>query len=362
MIQNFFSENWEQATEKFYKNASNAGELLWCVDSQHKFDIPYSIVGNGPNVVLMISGVNGIQGFYGSAAQNLFLKELAPYFKPEILRRFTFVLVHVVNGWGMQNKMPETLDKQSGALIDINRNIGVDFSKKKKIPKNPIYNRAHNLLVSKPEPQKKLAAIKKNSRQLMAKRENLFRGQHAHKNGLFFGGVQPARESLMTRHILDNVMSGARSLTAINFTTGPCMMPQEVTCDVYSHGDFKKIDYFANLMGGFSVSGVDEVVRHDALPRFLKSQYGNKMPVYSANWCLGTYKNPGTFSDYLLLHAGNARWETENYGKISPYTHGKLIGLWYMDNPLWKDCAMVNTYGMFDAFLHRINHFYGKNR
>ena len=366
MMQCYFSENWEQATEKFYKNASNAGELKWCVDNQHKFDIPYAIIGNGPNVVLMYSGINGIQGYYGSAAQNMFLEAWAPAFKPEFLKKFTFVLIHAINGWGMQNKMPETFDKSTGALVDINRNIGKKLTNKTKIPKNPVYNRAHKLLVSKPERVKKLAAIKRVSEKLRLKREDLFRGQYQHKNGLFFGGTHPARESLMTQRIMDNVMHGAQSLTAIHFTTGPGLTsvhkPISTSFDTYSFGDINKIQHIASLTGGFSATGVDDVVRYDAMPAFLESKYGGKMPVYSANLCIGTYKNPGTFGEFMLLHMGNAHWELENRGQISPYTHKKLVGLWYNDTPLWKNMSMIATDGMYCALLNGLNRYYSHNR
>ena len=47
----YYSENWYQATDKFFKNASGRGDLRWCVADGHDFDIPYVLIGNGPHKV-----------------------------------------------------------------------------------------------------------------------------------------------------------------------------------------------------------------------------------------------------------------------------------------------------------------------
>ena len=128
-MQNYYSENWYDATQRFYKNASRIGGLRWCVSDKTKYDIPYVLIGNGPHKVVINSGVHGIEGYFGSAAQNMFLDQIAPQFDKDILDNYTVALIHVINGWGMQNRMREVRDfAHGGALVDLNRNFGIDFS------------------------------------------------------------------------------------------------------------------------------------------------------------------------------------------------------------------------------------------
>ena len=118
MLKKFYSENWHQATEKFVRNATRAGDVRWAVAKNHQFDIPYVTIGHGPNRVVINSGIHGIEGYFGSAAQNMFLENFAPKLKPELLAKYTFVLIHVINGWGMQNRMREVMDEKRGGLVE----------------------------------------------------------------------------------------------------------------------------------------------------------------------------------------------------------------------------------------------------
>ena len=85
----------------------------------------------------------------------------------KLLDKYTIVLVHVVNGWGMQNRMREVMDKTHGGLVDLNRNFGVDFDNKSALPQNPKYDLAHDLLLSRPDKVQKKNAIKEFQRKNM---------------------------------------------------------------------------------------------------------------------------------------------------------------------------------------------------
>ena len=113
-MQEYYSESWHEATQKFRNKAAKIGAVKWCVANNHNFDIPYILIGNGPHKVVINSGVHGIEGYFGSAAQLLFLDRFASRISPELLKNYTFVLIHVINGWGMQNRMREVMDKKNG--------------------------------------------------------------------------------------------------------------------------------------------------------------------------------------------------------------------------------------------------------
>ena len=222
-MQEYYSENWEQATDNFYKLAIKHGDLRWCVSpNKRSYDISYVIIGDGPNKIVINSGIHGIEGYFGSAAQNLFLDKVAKQIAPGALRRYSIVLIHVVNGWGMDNRMREVLDYINGGLVDLNRNFGVDFSRQYALPQNPKYELAHDLLLSKPDPIKKKNAIK--SFYYRHKDDGVWaaisNGQYKHPCGLFYGGVAPLMENKMTMKIYDEIMQDAVSLISIGLHTG----------------------------------------------------------------------------------------------------------------------------------------------
>ena len=207
-ISKYFSENWYEATEKFRYNASNVGTLYWYLSDKTQYDIRYVMIGIGRHKVVINSGVHGIEGYFGSAAQNMFLTEKVPKFDKDILDNYTIVLIHVINGWGMQNRMREVRDNsKDGALIDLNRNFGIDFHHPDKLPQNPKYDIAHDLLLSQPDEIGKKNALKRFRSEHLHDGvwAAISNGQYKHPYGLFYGGNAPTIENKMTMAIYDNV-------------------------------------------------------------------------------------------------------------------------------------------------------------
>ena len=114
MRQVYYSENWHDATDKFVEFASRLGVVKWKKSPESNFPIPYVSIGNGPNAVVINSGVHGAEGYFGSAAQLMFLNEFAPNLSKDILKKYTITLIHVINGWGMENRMREVLVSEGG--------------------------------------------------------------------------------------------------------------------------------------------------------------------------------------------------------------------------------------------------------
>ena len=154
----------------------------------------------------------------------MFLTEFVPKLSQDILNNYTFALVHVINGWGMQNRMREVRDfNRGGALVDLNRNFNIDFSKPDQLPQNPKYDLAHELLLSEPDDVHKKNAIKdfRNAHINDGVWAAISNGQYVYPYGLFYGGAAPMVENKMAIYIYDDIMSGgAKSLTSIGLHTG----------------------------------------------------------------------------------------------------------------------------------------------
>ncbi len=364
MRDDYYSENWHQATEQFYKRAMQYGDLLWCSANGHAYDIPYVLIGCGPHKVVINSGVHGIEGYYGSAAQNMFLDRFARDLDPEILANYTIVLIHVINGWGMQNRMREVMDNTHGGLVDLNRNFGVDFSKAESLPQNPRYELAHDLLLSKPDKIHKKEAIKAFRRRHLKDGawDAISFGQYRHPYGLFYGGAAPAIENKMTTSIYDNIMKDAKSLTSIGLhtglgrfdrkrgmVTGQLMVshPKRHDSTRFFDNNFTKTPVVSDERAVFGPLLLGDLVD------YLEVRYGAPdIPVYTADFEIGTGEFPIMSPIYKRMDMGDARYDLINNGCIGTDTLNNLTESWYPSDVRWRKAALDKTSVLFSELIN----------
>ena len=365
MTRKYYSENWFEATDKFVKNARANGDIKWCVANKSPYDIPYVTIGHGPNKVVINSGIHGIEGFFGSAAQNMFLDMFAKRLSPEILSHYTIVLIHVINGWGMQNRMREVQDMQTGGLVDLNRNYGVDFSQPAKLPKNRKYMMAHHILLSLPDPVRKKNEIKEYRKKHLndGAWDAISFGQYEEPFGLFYGGRAPCMENKMTMHIYDNIMtSDTQSLTSIGLHTGLGRFYRKrgiVTGDLMvshprAHSTTK---YFDKVFCATNVVSDERAVNGPMLQGdlvdALEARYADRfIPIYTADLEIGTGEFPVMSPIYKRMDMGDARYDLLHGGQINPVTWNNLTESWYPSDEKWRNAALVRVHVMFSELVN----------
>ena len=98
-----FSESYTEAREKFVESArarsdTETTSLLVHVDAQGvEYTIDVAVVrGRRAGIVVVTSGVHGVEGYAGSAIQTQLLRQLK-----ETPDNPTVVLIHAVNPFGM---------------------------------------------------------------------------------------------------------------------------------------------------------------------------------------------------------------------------------------------------------------------
>nr|WP_237179736.1 M14 family metallopeptidase [Paraburkholderia sacchari] len=219
-----FSRNYAEAREKFLGAAARRGLT---VDS-HELPLrgadgetlATDVVLDGPqdasNLLLVISGCHGVEGYCGSAIQTGLL-ELEPAPRCKANATDTAVLyVHAVNPYGFSHTRRVTQEN-----VDLNRNF-VDFSTT--LPDNAGYGEIHDLLLPPEWPPR--AA---NESRLNAFRERVgargFQravslGQYAFDDGLHFGGVAPTWSNETFRKILRQYGAKRRHIASIDIHTG----------------------------------------------------------------------------------------------------------------------------------------------
>lgn len=359
MRQNYYSLNWSDATEKFVRKALVFGNLKFTVSDDSKFDIPWVSIGSGLDKIVINSGVHGIEGFFGSAAQSLFLSEVAPKLSAEFLKKYTLVLIHVINGWGMENRMREVPDPDGG-LVDLNRNFGIDFSNPSNLPKNDKYGQAHKILLSMPHVRK---GEKTKMHKLLEFRRNhlhdgvwdsIMRGQYGEPYGLAYGGATDMPENKMTMHIYDEIMQDAKSLISIGLHTGLGRfykkMGAATLCLQVSHpSDHPNTVKFKEIFQDSLQIAADENAVYSPsllgdLVDCLELRYADKnIPIYTADLEIGTGQWPIRSQVLKRMDMGDARYDLLNYGEINSITRRNLTESWYPSDIGWRRGALQNA-------------------
>ncbi len=366
-MQRYYSEDWHQATDKFVKSASRYNRVRWAVAQDHEFDIPYVSIGCGPNKIVFNSGIHGIEGYFGSAAQLMFLDKFANNLSKDFLQKYTVVLIHVINGWGMQNRMREVMDNVRGGLVDLNRNFGVDFNKTDDLPRNPRYALAHDLLLSKPDKVHKKNAIKAFRAQHLKDGvwAAISNGQYVFPYGLFYGGAAPMIENTMTMKIYDEIMTDASSLISVGFHTGLGRFDRKranASCQLLVSHPRKHVNtqFFDSIFSGIDVIADENAVNGPTLlgdlVDALEQRYSNKnIPIYTADFEIGTGEFPIMSPIYKRMDMGDARYDLLNYGKINQETWDNLTESWYPSDAGWRKSALQGAYIMFNELLDGLN-------
>lgn len=363
----FYSENWFEATQKFVRNANNVGRLSFYKVPNMQYEISCVTIGNGDEKIVINSGVHGIEGYFGSAAQNMFLTKMVSKISDRALDKFSVVLIHVINGWGMQNRMREVMDVKNGGLIDLNRNFGVNFADPTKLPSNPKYAIAHPVLLSKPDKVIKKNAIKKFRQEHLKDGvwAAISHGQYYEPYGLFYGGSESLPENITTMKIYDNIMKdNAKSLISVGLHTGLGRFYRkkaEVTGTLLvSHPEtHKNTLFFKNVLTPNvpivpDNNAINGPVLLGDLVDCLENRYKTK-PVYTADFEIGTGEFPIMSPVYKRMDMGDARYDLLYYGKINNETWSNLTESWYPSDIRWKNAALRHVEILFNDIIYYMN-------
>jgi hypothetical protein len=218
-----FSANYAEARSKFLAAAARRG---LAVDS-HELALTGAqgevlatdVVLDGPadasKMLVVLSGVHGVEGFCGSAIQTGML-DLGGPAQTLGVHDTAVLYVHAVNPYGFSHLRRATQEN-----IDLNRNF-VDFSKP--LPVNAGYAEIHELLLP-PEwpPQPRTEDLLDAYRERHGARglqRAMSLGQHVYEDGLHYGGTEPAWSNLTFRKILKQYAARVRELASIDIHTG----------------------------------------------------------------------------------------------------------------------------------------------
>jgi len=221
-VESYFSATYGEARDKFRAAATAAGAKLVAYENPNAkgpngetLTTDVALVGSekAERVYLTISGTHGAEGFCGSGAQiGHFKDKLFDAMGP----KSQAIMIHAINPHGFAHVRRVTEDN-----VDLNRNF-VDFGKP--LPVNGGYAEIHDWLLPTTWPpgeeaEAGLAAYReKHGARGLQRAIGL--GQHAHADGMFFGGTSPTWSNRTFRSIVKRYTAQVRQLAAIDIHTG----------------------------------------------------------------------------------------------------------------------------------------------
>ncbi|MBI3151424.1 MAG: DUF2817 domain-containing protein [Chloroflexi bacterium] len=169
-------------------------------------------------LLILTTGLHGIEGYVGSGILQLFIQEYLSKFDSETTG---IILVHPINPYGMKDRI--RTNKNS---VDLNRNFVEDFEELKSI--NPHYESLAYLLnparpLQSPFHEKLtflwnvLRALPKGAQHI---REAALMGQYRIHNGMYFGGFEIQEETKFMMDLFSQSISEYAKVVILDIHTG----------------------------------------------------------------------------------------------------------------------------------------------
>ncbi len=223
-LRHCFSDHYEQAREKFIAAALNAGSRMehhvlpsHSGSQDETLSTDTALLGEAdfPSLVVITSGVHGVEGFCGSGCQVAMLHDHDLLQRARDLR-IALLFIHAVNPHGFSH-----IRRANEHNVDINRNF-LDFADHR--PSNPRYADVHDLLLPAqwpPTPQNRLAI----ERYVAQHGQRAFRraataGQSEFPDGMFYAGAEPSWSNKTLRQLIRTHGSGKKKIAWIDLHTG----------------------------------------------------------------------------------------------------------------------------------------------
>lgn len=223
ILSDYFSSSYAEARQKFvarcqkaeipvvsYENPSRgpAGEALFT-------DVARLGPANASRVLVLESGLHGVEGHPGSAIQLAAIDQLTPPSDGDV----ALLLVHAINPWGYAWNRRFNEDN-----IDLNRHF-IDWAAPGNL-ENPGYVAlADALIPAGLSPQDIAAADQKLedykiAHGVLAFRSAIKLGQYSHPDGLYYGGLSPSWSARTVERIANEHLRTAKYAGLIDVHTG----------------------------------------------------------------------------------------------------------------------------------------------
>lgn len=345
----FYSSSYFEAREAFLAAARNYGAEIFShippslQDHDPELTIDVALFGpeNASKVIVHMSGAHGVEGYTGSAIQQLILN--SDFELPEDTR---VVFIHALNPYGMAYNR-----RVNESNVDLNRNCFREESARKGSP--PFYDIIDPIINPQSAPgwfnlflvQAAFSILKHGFQPL---KQAVAGGQYEYPKGLYFGGTKTEDSVKFLEEFFLTRLSEARDIFVIDIHSGLG-------------------DYAGEIMM------VDAVAPAD-LPEVCRD-YLSTEPFYATPAGIA-YQTSGQISEGIceLLESQNVYWFTQEFGTYHPvrvasalreenryhhfgegnpehYTKRRLVDVFNPPDPVWREKVLLRGLEVFNGAL-----------
>jgi len=227
----YFRDSWQECRSAFREGAAALKEkvgqgALFSVQVESQTDDDLTIdfcyipaLDTTEKLVVIISGTHGIEGYVGSAVQQMLMTE---FFQTDMFDDTGVLLVHGLNAWGFKHQRRFTENN-----VDLNRNFSTDRSLFD--TKNDGFVALYDLLTPKGEVNMNsvgnrffmVKAINQIARKGMPALLQAFaQGQYQYPEGIYFGGQDFEQQKEIMSEVLERIGGNYNIILNLDLHTG----------------------------------------------------------------------------------------------------------------------------------------------
>ena len=364
----YYSNSYESARDSFrvtagrlaltYENVQLKEIVVPCsFDDDLTLGVCYiPAQGDGQNLLILSSGVHGVEGYVGHAAQMLFIKE---FINADLLENMGVLLIHSINPYGFKYNRRVTENN-----VDLNRNSSLSDELYSKV--NEGYPKVYSFINPNGKVNTKSfvnrffilkAANEIRKASIPVLRQAILQGQYQFTEGLYYGGqgLEPQIDSL--KPLIASIAEPYQTIMAIDLHTGygergrlhffpnPIEMERRIKLEAMYNGyeiDWGDIDEFYTTTGDF-VDFMDDICA------------GKEF--YPMSFEYGTLNSQTTLGSMKSLHIMILENQGSNHGYKSPKDSIKVVNdlleMYNSKSENWRNYIMDQTHEVFVKVLPR---------
>jgi len=305
--------------------------------------------------LISISGTHGVEGYYGSMCQHLYLQQ----FDPASLDDDTALLfIHLINPWGTS-----WIRRVNEDNVDLNRNF-IDFSQP--LPANPVYEQVAALFGRQSlDPSFRTQARKawdeaeaELGRALL--QSQVQAGQHHDPDGIFFAGHHATWSNRTLHAIFDTLPDTCTDAICMDLHTGAGEYGHPMLMAI-SDRHYPGIDDAKALFGPWlyvvytamgttsetGISASTDGYTSQTLVNRMHDKRFMQLVIECGTYTFPLVEHPVMDDNYLHLSGDDPRGETE-FGKETKH---RLLEFFFPHDADWRETAWLRTRQIFDRAL-----------
>ncbi len=364
---NYYPESYTAARENFRKKAAQiqqqypAAHFMTIkipskIDTDLTLDILYIPPKNKQRLIIISSGIHGVEGFTGSAIQLMIMDR---YLNDTLLQNTGFLFLHALNPYGYKY-----LRRVTENNVDLNRNSTTIDTIYNII--NQGYTQIYDFINPTGEVNlhsclhacfflRALNIVRKHSIPVL--RQAILQGQYQYPSGLYYGGKAPEPQINILTPILDTTIAPYKLVMEIDLHTGygkrgmlhlfPNPLPKD------------KRKLVEDIFQGYHIDWGDEEDFYTTTGDFIDyiGQIAGNKKYIPMTFEYGTMNSQTTIGSIKSLHI----MIMENQGFHYGYKHRrdsirvmhKFMEMYYPSSEKWKRQVLNETIQMFDRVIPR---------